>query len=132
MARLEAAAIAAIQAEFSKRRGRHKLPAAVIVKIVEFFASRGESLADLPLDLDEDDVTSWEKLWHSIGEDAGVSTASDRLRVVQFLHARSRPASGTARDASGVANVALVALEANGVSISAEAAVAMQNALSVA
>eukprot|EP00966_Prymnesium_polylepis_P002322 53506-Prymnesium_polylepis.1 len=132
MAPLEAAAVAAIKAELSKRHGRHHLPSAVVDKLVQFFTSRGESLADLALDVDDDDVDAWEKLWGVVEEDAGVDTASDRLRVVQYLHARSKPASGTTRDATGVANVAIMALEANGVAISSEAAAAMQNALAVA
>eukprot|EP00966_Prymnesium_polylepis_P209443 4851676-Prymnesium_polylepis.1 len=132
MAPLEAAAVVAIKAELSKRHGRHHLPAVVVEKLVRFFTSRGESLADLSLDVDDDDVEAWEKLWAVVAEDAGVDTASDRLRVVQYLHARSRPSSGTTRDATGVANVAITALEANGVSISSEAAAAMQNALAIA
>ena len=48
------------------------------------------------------------------------------------MHARAKPASATTRDATGVANVAIMVLEANGVTISSEAAAAMQNALSVA
>ena len=132
MAPLDAAATAAVKAKLSKRHGRHHLPANVVAKLVQFFTGRGESLVDLPLDVDDDDVDAWEKLWGVIAEDAGVDVSSDRLRVVQYLHVRSKPASGATRDATGVANVAIMALEANGVAISSEAAAAMQNALAVA
>ena len=63
----------------SKRHGRHHLPVEVVEHLVQFFTRRGKSLADLALDVDEDDVEAWEQLWDTVAEDAGVDTSSDRL-----------------------------------------------------
>ena len=64
MPALSSAASAALLAEFSKRHGRHILPKDLIVqKIVDFFVARGESLAELPLEVDLEDEASWEAEW---------------------------------------------------------------------
>ena len=111
MAPLSEAAAAALLAVLSKRHGRHVLPRDLVVaKLVEFFARRGESISDLPLAVDEEDVPSWETLWLEIAADAGIEATSDRRRLVDFLRVRSKPEGDTAvRDASGLANVALAA-----------------------
>ena len=80
---LGTAASAALLAEFSKRHGRHVLPKDLVVqKIVDFFVARGESLTELPLEVDLDDEPSWEAEWLQVAEDASISLLSDRLKLV--------------------------------------------------
>eukprot|EP00966_Prymnesium_polylepis_P123890 2865040-Prymnesium_polylepis.1 len=61
MAPLDAAGKAALVAEFKVRHGRHLLNVGLIVGVLsDYFAGRGESVADLPWDVDLDDEQAWE------------------------------------------------------------------------
>ena len=126
---LSTAAAAALQATLYRRHGRHALSRPLVAdKLHAFFVARGESINDLPLDVDVDDVDSWADAWKAMAVDAGVALESDRVRLIAWLHARGRPDS-TARAAGGLANTALEALEAHGVTVSPDAIAGMQNAI---
>ena len=132
MAPLGDAAAAALEAELQRAyRGRRLHATLHVAKLHTFFVARGEGLTDLPLDVETQDVTSWRELWQAMVEDAGIGAASDRLRLIQWLEARSTPfADDPSTGVGKAAALALAALESNGATINPAQARAMESALS--
>ena len=73
MAPLGDAAKAALRAELQGRHGRHVLHRERIVDaLVTYCGGRGESVADLPFDVDNDDEQAWEKEWRTLASSASI------------------------------------------------------------
>ena len=61
---------------WAKRYGRHRLhPELVQAKLVAFFAGRGESVDELPLAVDKEDMEAWADEWRQRAADAGALVA---------------------------------------------------------
>ena len=92
---LPPAGISAHQAFWAKRTGRYVLHTTLVQeKLVAFFAGRGESIGELPVDVDVNDVEAWAQEWVVRAKDAGIKAESDRNSVVALLKARSTLGAG--------------------------------------
>ena len=110
------AAELAIKGCLSQTYGRQKNLPSVVTKLTAHFVGRGESLADLPLPVDTDDVAPWEAEWMAHMTDAGCTSSADKVKLIQWLKARGGATTG--READSVkswANDVLTDLEAIGV-----------------
>ena len=83
------AAKAALQGEFGKSVGARRLHTEVQAALVRRYVARGEALTELPLDVEKDDVASWEAGWRAELTASGITDAGDSVRFIQWLHARS-------------------------------------------
>ena len=98
--------------------------------LVKRFVARGESLTELPLDVEKDDVESWESYWRAELAASGIADAGDSVRFIQWLHARSNPVTAAAKGASGTLLKVLEALAAHGVVVPSTAVSGISAALS--
>ena len=78
MAPLSDASVAAIVAAFSTTYGRFSVTESSRNKLVEVWRGKGETLAELPLDVDVDDVESWKTEWEAMLDDAGIDAKTER------------------------------------------------------
>ena len=74
---LDAAAVAALRAEFASEHGGVTLIPDVQAALVSELAGSGEDLASCGLDVTWDDVQSWESVWATTLADAGRAKARD-------------------------------------------------------
>ena len=89
-----AAAELALVGCFQQVYGRHKNRQFVVEKLAAHFTGRGEALPDLQLAVDLDDVESWEVEWDAHMVDANCESKADRIKLIQWLKARSGNAGG--------------------------------------
>ena len=116
LAMAPSAAELALEAEFAIKHGRYALSKPLIRdKLIAYWSGRGETLVDLPLDVDNDDVTSWEGEWKAMAASAGVADAVDQNRLIGWLKARANPAVGSGGTHSeSLASRVMTSLEAAG------------------
>ena len=100
MAPLSDASVAAIVAAFSTTYGRFSVTESSRNKLVEVWRGKGETLAELPLDVDVDDVESWKTEWEAILDDAGINAKTERVRIILWLEARRGPKGAKRTDVS--------------------------------
>ena len=81
---LDAAAVAALRAEFASEHGGVTLIPDVQAALVSELAGSGEDLASCGLDVTWDDVQSWESVWATTLADAGRAKGRDKARFVQW------------------------------------------------
>ena len=86
---LDAAAVAALRAEFASEHGGVTLIPDVQAALVSELAGSGEDLASCGLDVTWDDVQSWESVWATTLADAGRAKGRDKARFVQWAKART-------------------------------------------
>ena len=87
----------------------------VVDPLVTYYTGRGESLADIPLDVPSVNKTDHERRWRARLVAAGVADQGDIEDFLLWMDARSAPVgAGGAGAASGLAKVALVPLESVG------------------
>ena len=124
------AAQAAHTAFWSGSVAGRNLSAELIQKpLAQYFTDRGEALADLPVDVDVNDVDAWREEWADIAKSAGISDVVDARRLVGWLEKRSSgPAAGRA---TGAAGKALETLDAHGVTLSSAIISDLEKALAV-
>ena len=106
----------AIKGALSRAHGPYKMHVANVVDpLVAYFVGRGESLVDIPLDVPSSGKVDHERRWRAKLAAAGITDGGDVEDFLLWMDARSAPAgAGGAGVASGLAKVALVALEAAG------------------
>ena len=73
--------------------------------LVEYFTRRGESVDDLPIDVDRDNVEAWTQEWRDKASDAGITGKSDIEAVVNMLKERSRLLAPGARHADAASRI---------------------------
>ena len=77
------AAVAAHSAFWAGAVSGRALAVEIIQKpLVAYFTDRGEALADLPVDVDVNDVEAWRGEWRDIAKSAGISDLVDVRRLV--------------------------------------------------
>ena len=112
---LTAAATAALKSALSREHGGAKLHVTVVDALVAYFAGRGEALTDLPLDYPLRGHEDYERRWLAKLRSATVMDEGDQIDFLLWTKARSAPSSaGGGATASGLAKVALLALEEAG------------------
>ena len=93
---------------------------AVQAALVAHFVARGETLRDLPLAVDVDDLPTWESEWKAHLVDAGNGSAADAIRLLKWLKARSGSSLGRETDKTkSLANDVICDLEQIGVILGA-------------
>ena len=87
MAPLSDAAKAALKGFLQSMRGTRSLHAHVVEKLVDFFASKGMSLADLTTDApaSKEEWARWEDEWCDYAHDAGLTDSSDKKNVARWI-----------------------------------------------
>ena len=91
MPALDAAGRTAHHAFWAKRFGRFSLHKECVQdKLSIFFAGRGETVGELPLDVDKDNLEQWAEEWRQKAEDAGVASRSDREAIVNWLKEKTK------------------------------------------
>ena len=75
---------AALRAEFAKVYGVHKLRGSVQAALVDFFAGRGEPVAELGLDVTRDALEDWNELWRGTLADAEVESKRDQAAFLAW------------------------------------------------
>ena len=127
------AAETAIVTALARQHGVYKLNVkAVVEPLAAYYVGRGESLADIPLDVPSVNKADHERRWRARLTAAGVADAGDCEDFLLWMDARSAPVgSGGAGAASGLAKVALVALEAAGDRPSAAGMTSLEKALAL-
>ena len=104
----------------------------VVDPLVTYYTGRGESLADIPLDVPSVNKTDHERRWRARLVAAGVADQGDIEDFLLWMDARSAPVgAGGAGAASGLAKVALVALESVGDRPSAAGMTALEKSLAL-
>ena len=123
----------AIRGALVRTHGPYKNNVAKVVEpLVAYFVGRGESLVDVPLDVPSTSKSDHERRWRAKLLAAGITDAGDVEDFLLWMDARSAPSgSGGAGTASGLAKVALVALEAAGERPSAAALINLEKALAL-
>ena len=112
---LGAAAEAALKSALQREHGGIKLNAALVTPLVAYFAGRGEAVTELPLDYPLRGTEDFERRWLAKLRAAGVADEGDQVDFILWTKARAAPGSaGGAATATGLAKVALLALEAAG------------------
>ena len=121
MAPLSSSAVAALEAALALKHGRFVLHTDVRAKLVKYWAGRGESLTELPWDVDKDDESTWEGEWKMMADAADIKDPSDIFKLIAWLRAKSAPSSASSK--STVVERTLKSLEAHGVVVPAAAIV---------
>ena len=123
----------AIRGALMRAHGPYKNHVASVVDpLVAYFVNRGDSLVDIPLDVPSSGKVDHERRWRAKLLAAGITDAGDVEDFLLWMDARSAPAgAGGAGVASGLAKVALVALEAAGEKPSAAAMSSLEKALAL-
>ena len=130
MAPLSAVARQAHVVYWAKHVGKARLhPELVQEKLCEHFASRGETLSELPLELEREDPEGWRVMWRMIAKDAGVDGEADRESVIYLLQALGKSGSET-RSKADAAQRVLDTLASAGMTIPASAHAVVSKVLS--
>ena len=131
-ATLSGAASAALKSALGREHGGLKLHPTVVDALVTYFAGRGEALTELPLEYPSRGTEDFERRWLAKLRAATVADEGDQVDFLLWCKARSVPGgSGAASAASGLAKVALLALEEAGDRPSAAGLVNMEKALAI-
>ena len=123
---------AAIRGALGRTHGVYKLARPLVDALVTYYLGRGESLTDIPLDVPSGGTVAHERRWRARLLAAAVTDAGDSEDFLLWMEARAAPVgSGGAGSASGLAKVALVALEAAGDRPSVRGLVELEKALAL-
>ena len=123
---------AAIRGALGRTHGVYKLARPLVDALVTYYIGRGESLTDIPLDIPSGGTVAHERRWRARLTAASVTDAGDAEDFLLWMEARAAPTgSGGAGSASGLAKVALVALEAAGDRPSVRGLVELEKALAL-
>ena len=129
---LGAAATAALESVLKREHGGMKLHGDCVAALVAYFAGRGEAVTDLPLDYPLRGSEDFERRWLAKLRAAKVADEGDQVDFLLWTKARSAPAAGGgAATATGLAKVALLALEEAGDRPSVAGLSNMEKALAV-
>ena len=77
VAPLSALAEASLAAEFGKTHSGKRLRSVVAKALVAYLAGRGESLTEIGLDVDNNDVEGWKRTWEGTMRGAGIAEDRD-------------------------------------------------------
>jgi len=129
---LGAAATAAVTSALQREHGGIRLNIALVTPLVAYFSGRGEAVTELPLDYPLRGTEDFERRWLAKLRAAGVTDEGDQVDFLLWTKARAAPSSaGGAATATGLARVALLALEAAGDRPSVAGLTNMERALAV-
>ena len=83
------AQLAAHRAVWSGVHGNKRLPKALVQdKLVAYFGSRGETVTELELVPDKDNLDAWRAEWDATLLDAEITSAADRLKTIGWLESK--------------------------------------------
>ena len=123
---------AALKSALEREFGGLRLHVTVVSALVTYFAGRGEALVDLPLDYPLRASDDFERRWLAKLRSAGVADEGDQVDFMLWTKARSAPGgSRGAATATGLAKVALLALEEAGDRPSVAGLTNMEKALAI-
>ena len=129
---LSSAAAAALKSALGREHGGLKLHSSVVDALVTYFSGRGEALTELPLDYPVRGSEDFERRWMAKLRSASIMDEGDQVDFVLWTKARSVPGGpGAASAATGLAKMALVALEEAGDRPSAAGLINLEKALAV-
>lgn len=126
------AQLAAHRAVWSGVHGNKRLPKALVQdKLVAYFGSRGETVTELELVPDKDNLDAWRAEWDATLIDAEVSSAADRLKTIGWLESKGglRGSVSAVTGSTNLARMALEAFESVGASVPPEGILALDRAL---
>ena len=127
------AQLAAHRAVWSGVHGNKRLPKALVQeKLVTYFGSRGETVTELELVPDKDNLEAWRAEWDATLKDAEITSAADRLKTIGWLESKGGLRGSVAAvtgSTNPLARMALEAFESVGASVPPEGILALDRAL---
>ena len=91
--------------------GNKRLPKPLVQdKLVAYFGSRGETVTELELVPDRDNLDTWRAEWDATLVDAEITSAADRLKTIGWLESKGG-LRGSVSAVTGSTNLARMALE---------------------